>query len=141
MTDHPKLRLGDLPLCITNQRPPADMTDAEITDSAGAFSLLLELATNAQEQLTTRRYTLVAEHDQLAARQRDLETAAHPGHPSDKRTIAAELAALHGDLQAHLHRWEQLESQQHDITSVVVAAGDRWRALLEERTRRHGRSQ
>lgn len=136
MSDHHKLTLDKLPPAITDQRPVSELTDAELRDASGAFALLVSLATESQETLTNRRYTLAAAGDQLHARQRDIDHAAHPSRCADRQAIADALASLHHDLGLHLEAWEKLERDQHAIASVLDAASNRSRQIIGELGRR-----
>lgn len=138
MSDHHKLTIDKLPPAITDHRPVSDLTGAELREASAAFALLVSLANESQETLINRRYTLAAAGDQLHARQRDLDAAAHPARCADRQVIADALASIHRDLAEHLAAWEKLEHDQHAIASVLDAASNRSRQILAEVASRNG---
>lgn len=139
MTEAHKLLLANIPSALTDTRPLTELTDTELQLAGREFQCLLSLAIEAQQQLTNRRYTLVAAGDQLTARQRDLDMAAHPSFCTDPQQVARDLAVLHGDLQAHLAAWDELAEQQHCIADVTDNAYGRTAEIVAEVRRRDGR--
>lgn len=130
----------DLARRLSDTRPASTLSADELDEITRAFAVLVRLAAAGQEKFVARRFTLVAAGDQLAARQRDLNFAAQDAATRDDlelaRKVAADLAALHGDLDAHLKAWEQLEKNQRDLSTVLTAASVRSAELAAEVARR-----
>lgn len=132
----------DLARRLSDTRPANALSADELEEITRAFAVLVKLAAAGQDKFVARRYTLVASGDQLSARQRDLnisaQDAANTGNLELARQVAADLAALHADLELHLASWEQLEKNQRDLATVLTAATVRSSELAAEVARRDG---